>query len=144
MMPTITLELRREGADDEPSRDRFDDVVECLLHATIRHRESVTLGVGRVGDEKRFLSAPSEPQVFTSRSLGTPSSCSSFKSPEMTTLPYLLSSEMPIESGIEWGYLEEFHFRIADGHLLTYLDGVHYRLGDVRVLLVAFLNTLLR
>ncbi|KKW44788.1 MAG: hypothetical protein UY94_C0013G0008 [Parcubacteria group bacterium GW2011_GWA2_56_21] len=37
--------------------------------------------------KKRFLSFASSPHVCTSRSEGTPSSCSSFKSPERTTLP---------------------------------------------------------
>src|SRR3989344_3606037 len=48
-----------------------------------------------------FLSFASAPQVCRSRSVGIPSSWSSFRSPVMTTFPCGVSMEQPIESGME-------------------------------------------
>ncbi len=51
--------------------------------------------------KRMFLSFPRPPHTRCSFSEGISPSCSSLRSPEITTLPCLVSTEIPIESGIE-------------------------------------------
>ncbi len=50
-----TLELGREGTDDEAARDGLNDVLKRVVHLLVRNREAVNFGVGGVADKEKIV-----------------------------------------------------------------------------------------